>query len=268
MKPVLKYPGSKWNIANWIISHMPEHTTYLEPYFGSGAVFFRKHPVKSETINDINDDVINLFQVLREHGEQLISLVELTPWARREYEESYIKTGDPVEDARRFLVRCWQAYGTKLNRNTGWRNDIQGSRGVHITKQWSRLPERMAHIVERLKQVQIECRPAVEVIRRLRYPEVLIYADPPYPLSTRQWKLYSHEMTDQDHLELLDALDNHPGPVLLSSYENELYAERFRGGQWVKKTKKALAERGHIREEVLWLNSVAARENISLFQGV
>lgn len=227
---MLKYPGSKWNIADWIISHMPAHKSYLEPYFGSGAVFFRKYPVKSETINDISDDIINLFKVLRDHGEQLIALIELTPWARKEFDESFKKTGDPIEDARRFLVRCWQAYGTKLNRRTGWRNDIRGSRNVHITKQWDRLPERIAQVIERLKQAQIECRPAINIIKRYCYPEVLIYADPPYPISTRHGKMYSCEMTDQDHLDLLDVLDNHPGPVLLSAYENELYTERLRGG--------------------------------------
>jgi len=161
MQQVLKYPGSKWNLADWIISHMPEHTSYLEPYFGSGAVFFRKHPVKSETINDINDDVINLFQVLREHGEQLISLVELTPWARREYEESYIKTGDPVEDARRFLVRCWQAYGTKLNRNTGWRNDNPGFRHNHAAYRGSHCRQaRPDRNRQRIANRQSPCRPA------------------------------------------------------------------------------------------------------------
>src|SRR5690554_1056987 len=110
MKPVLKYPGSKWNIAKWIISFMPPHTTYLEPFFGSGAVFFQKPPSKVEMINDIDGNVVNLFRVIREHPEELAALIEMTPWARDEYYASYEKTGDSLEDARRFLVRCWQAF--------------------------------------------------------------------------------------------------------------------------------------------------------------
>lgn len=126
VKPVLKYAGAKWRIADWISGFFPPHEIYLEPFFGSGAVFFRKAPARLETINDIDGNVVNLFRVLREQPEQLAALIELTPWARDEYYSSYEKTGEPVEDARRFLVRCWQAFGTMTAARTGWRHSATG----------------------------------------------------------------------------------------------------------------------------------------------
>ena len=65
MKSLLRYPGSKWNLASRIVELLPEHKTYLEPYFGSGAVLFTKQPSAIETVNDLNDDVVNLFQVIQ-----------------------------------------------------------------------------------------------------------------------------------------------------------------------------------------------------------
>lgn len=126
IQPVLKYPGAKWSIAKWILGFIPEHDVYLEPFFGSGAVFFNKRPARIETINDIGSDVVNLFRVIRTKTDELAALIEMTPWARDEYLESYYKTGDELEDARRFLVRCWQAYGTRTGGGTGWRSDVHG----------------------------------------------------------------------------------------------------------------------------------------------
>lgn len=251
LNPVLKYPGAKWNLSEWIISNIPPHTTYLEPFFGSGAIFFNKQPSYRETINDLNKQVVNLFKVIREQPEELAWRIEFSPWSRDEYRECYNLTGVPLEDARRFLVRCWQAFGTKLNVSTGWRNDIQG-RGPGTTKVWRNIPNRILLVAERLKNAQIENQPALQLIQRYNYPEVLIYADPPYVLSTRHDKMYSDEMTDNDHIELLKALDNHSGFVLLSGYASQLYDEYLK--HWTRKTTKAIAERGLEREEVLWIN--------------
>lgn len=113
MKRILNYPGSKWSMSDWIIGNMPQHEVYLEPFFGSGAVFFNKPPVKVETINDIDGRIVNLFRVIREQPEELSRLILFTPFSREEYKLSYQVDPDPLEDARRFLVRCWQAIGAK-----------------------------------------------------------------------------------------------------------------------------------------------------------
>lgn len=265
MNMVLKYPGAKWRIAHWIIGFMPKHTTYLEPYFGSGAVFFNKRPSLLETINDIDGLVVNLFRVVRSRPDELIAAVEMTPWSREEYRESYTPTGDQLEDARRFLVRTWQAFGSKTSDSTGWRNEIRGLTGMNITTRWNGLPEKILAAAERLKLAQIEHQPALELIRRYKYPEVLIYADPPYLLSTRSNRIYANEMTEADHIELLDELDMHPGPVLLSGYPSAMYDERLR--HWSRKSTLARTELGRQREEVLWINPVAIeRLRMPLFE--
>ena len=89
MKAALKYPGSKWRIANWIISYIPEHRSYVEPYLGSGAVFFNKARSPIETINDLDGDVVNLFQCIREDSKKLAALVASTPYSRQQYNEVF-----------------------------------------------------------------------------------------------------------------------------------------------------------------------------------
>lgn len=257
MRAVLKYPGAKWQIAPWIVAQMPAHTRYLEPFFGSGAVLFAKPPAAYEMVNDISGEVVNLFRVLREHGDALAALIEATPWAREEWEAAAAPADDPLERARRFLTYCWQSYGRGTpEMPTGWRGRV-GS----LTA-WRALPGALVLVIERLRAVQIECRPALDVITRHHAEDVLIYADPPYPLGLRR-RFYGHEMTDAEHAALLDALDAHPGPVALSGYHCALYDERL--AHWRAVEKAVVVEQGQRRTEVLWLNPKITSNAHSLF---
>ncbi|MFS0784762.1 DNA adenine methylase [Bacillus sp. 1P06AnD] len=252
---ILHYPGSKWSMASWIISHMPEHKTYLEPFFGSGAVFFNKSASVIETINDMDSSIVNLFKVIRDQPEALAAGIEWTPFSREEYYAAYESdTGDSLEDARRFLVRCWQAIGGKTSDRTGWRSLIS-SNGPDVAKEWSKLPEKILLVTNRLKQAQIEHQPAAKLLERYKRKEVLIYADPPYIIETRTKRHYKHEMTIDDHVDLLDILDQHPGPVLLSGYAHHVYDDRLK--HWHRETLNVAAEGGAKRQEVLWINPVA-----------
>jgi DNA adenine methylase len=255
-KPVLKYPGAKWSTAPWICGFFTPHRVYLEPYFGSGATFFTKRPSKVEIINDLDGRVVNLFRVIREHPEELAAALEMTPWARDEYAASDGISGDPVEDARRFLVRCHQAVATKVNARTGWRRDRGSSSNTTRVVQWRNLPGRVLAAADRLKDAYVDNRPALDLIREYRAPDVLVYCDPPYVRSTRSDTYYAHEMSDEDHEELLETLLAHPGPVLLSGYACDLYDATLLKEGWLRETRTARAEKGRVRMEVLWGNPV------------
>lgn len=263
LKPILKYPGSKWRLSPWIAKHLPPHSTYLEPYCGSAGVFFCKSPADHEILNDKFASIPNLFRVLRDHGQELAHLIDLTPWSRDEYlecEAQFSETGDEIEDARRFLVRCWQAHGTRFSHASGWRN-IGPENNGQTTVTWRQMPARLYAVIDRLKMAEIDNRPALEVIRRYNSEDCCIYADPPYVLSTRNGKYYENEMSDQDHIDLLQALSEHKGSVLLSGYAHPLYDDFLQG--WHRIVCPVVAEHGRARTEVLWLNQKA--RPVSLF---
>lgn len=251
MKNVIKYPGSKWRIANWIISYFPEHKTYLELFFGGGAVFFNKPPSRIETINDISGEVVNYFRVLRDHPAELIPKLALTPFAREEYEKCFESTEDPVEQARRFAVRCCQGFGASNRYKNGWRSGI-GSTAPFPPRYWNQLPKILQEASERLKEAQIENQEALRLIERYNHEDTFIYADPPYLLETRKSYIYDHEMTDEQHKELLEALLQFKGKVMISGYDSQMYNTMLKG--WHKAKKSTLAENSSKRTEVIWMN--------------
>lgn len=251
---ILKYPGAKWRIADWIISKMPKHHSYVEPFFGSGAVFFNKKPSAIETINDLDEDVVNLFSVVRNNADALAEAISLTPYSRQEYDNAFEKNpADRVEKARLFLIKCWQGHGFRNidTHRSGWKNDVQGREAAYAVRNWYRLPQWIEQAVERLREVQIEHCNAIDLIERFNYENVLIYADPPYVLSTRGGKNYNHEMSDSEHIALLEQLLKHKGSVILSGYESPLYAEYL--SHWDKYSIDNLAENGLKRVETIWV---------------
>lgn len=262
VRSILKYPGSKWRIASWIVKMIPDHHSYLEPFFGSGAVFFNKGPSAIETINDLDDDVVNLFQIVRDDPVPLIKAVEATPYSKKEFELAYAgrdETTDNIEQARRFLVRCWQGHGFRTTgENVGWKNDVQGREAAYAMRHWNNLPEWMLEVCERLKNAQIDNRPAVEVIKRFNYPNVFIYADPPYLLSTRCRKQYKHEMTEQNHCELLEALLQHKGTAIISGYDSNLYNEYLK--DWRKETILSADQLSRPRMECIWTKNSGTKQ--------
>ncbi len=265
IKPILKYPGAKWRLAPWIVSHFPEHQHYVEPYAGSAACFFTKAPAPHEVLNDLNGSICTLFRVLRERGEELAEAISLTPWCEEEYtrfEKDWYHEDD-VEHARRFLVRCWQAHGGTIYQVSGWKHNGLGGHAYPV-RLWRQLPERLLATVERLRDAEIRNRPALEIIDYYNAPDVLLYLDPPYVLKTRSRKYYPYEMDDSDHLQLLASLVQHKGMVILSGYTHPLYEERLT--DWHRVTISAQAEHGKAQTEVLWLNPKAAQcQQLSLF---
>jgi len=264
MNAILKYPGSKWKTANWITSYFPQHKFYLEPFFGSGAVFFTKESTTYETINDIDGLVVNFFKACRDYPQELSRAIYFTPYARDEYisveethgGENIQLTGDCVEDARRFAVRCFQSTGSKLSCRSGWKNSkcAERARGAVNPQVWGKLPEIILCSAERLKRAQIENTDAVELISKCNGADCLIYADPPYLKETRKsGKIYRYEMAETtEHEKLLKALLKHKGYVILSGYDNDLYNDMLKG--WHKEQQFGKNAVGDSTVETIWLN--------------
>ena len=240
-------------MAKQIVSMMPAHRSYLEPFFGSGAVLFNKPPSAIETVNDIDGDIVNFFRMLRERPDDLAEAISLTPYSRDVFNDAHDNRGsDDFDRAYRFAIRAKMGFGFKTYQKTGWKKDIAGREGAYALNNWNRMPKDLLEAAERLKGVQIENQPALDLIRKYNYDNVLIYADPPYLLDTRGGKQYRFEMTDQDHLELLEALKQHKGSVILSGYPHEMYDRELKG--WRRITRKSYNQLAEQRTEVLWCN--------------
>lgn len=251
IKAILKYPGAKWRIADWIISHFPPHKVYCEPFFGSGAVFFKKQPSYLETINDINGEIVNLFRVCRERPQELAAVLQLTPWARDEYKNCYVNEGDDVERARRTLVRHHQSFGTTNSNLNSWRNS-QTHNSPRCPAQWAELPETVMQLCVRLKEAQIENTDALALIERYNDPQTLLYLDPPYMQELRKHGLYKYEMTDEAHERLLELVLKSKSKICLSAYDSELYNVKLK--DWYTAEIKTTAQMGKHRTEKLYMN--------------
>ena len=253
MKALLNYPGAKWGMAKDIIALMPPHRSYLEPFFGSGAVLFNKPPSAIETVNDIDGDIVNFFKILRECPDELAADIAMTPYSREVFNDAHENRGvSDYERAYKFAIRSKMGHGFKTRQKTGFKVDVCGRERAYCVKSWNRLPEDLLEAAWRLKEVQIENQPALDLIQKYNYDNVLIYADPPYLLNTRGGKQYRFEMTEQDHVELLDTLKQHKGSVILSGYPSELYDRELSG--WNRIAQKSYNQAHSPRTEVLWCN--------------
>jgi len=256
-RPIVRYHGGKWRLAPWIISHFPAHRVYVEPFGGGGSVLLRKPRSYAEIYNDLDGDIVNLFRVARDDGERLALACELTPFSRAEFEESYLPADDPLERARRTLVRGYMGFGSAAStfQVSGFRAKSQRSNttGAH---DWMNYPDCLRQIIQRLRGVVIECRDAVECMRQHDSPQTLYYVDPPYVHSTRQLRTrspaYRYEMTDEQHEKLAGNLRDLAGMVVVSGYRCDLYDRLYAG--WQRIDRAAYADGARPRVESLWLS--------------
>jgi DNA adenine methylase len=261
-RPILRWHGGKWLLAPWIIGHFPAHRVYVEPFGGAGSVLIRKPRAYAEVWNDLDGEVVNLFQVLRggASADRLLDALRLTPFARQEFAMAYERAECPIERARRLIIRAFMGFGNAgaLGRSTGFRADSNKS-GTTPAHDWANYPDALPAIIDRLRGVVIESRPALDVLRAHDRPYTLHYVDPPYLPETRsrgsRWcakHKYRHELTLEDHVDLLEALKSLQGKVVLSGYPAPLYDDFLQG--WRRVERRALADGARERIEVLWMN--------------
>lgn len=275
-RPALRYLGGKWKLAPWIIGHFPAHRVYAEPFGGAASVLLRKPRSQGECYNDLDGNVVNLFFVLRDPDMRaaLCSLVSLTPFAREEFDLAFSPCDDPVERARRLVVRSFMGHGSSsavAEKSTGFRASLVNRGGALPSGEWRTMPEALARVGERLSGVLIENRPALAIIDRYDLPDALIYLDPPYVPETRSQKrkgdrmfhAYSHELDYQGHEELLDRILDAEAMVVVSGYDNDLYNLRLSG--WSRTEIGTHTHGNQKRTEVLWSSPACVESMGGLF---
>lgn len=264
-RPLLRWHGGKWLLAPWIIEQFGPHRVYVEPFGGAASVLIRKPRAYAEYYGDLDDELVNLFSILRSaDADRLVEQVRLTPFARAEFVKSYLTTKNELERARRMIVRSFMGFGSSaaLGGASGFRATSNRS-GTTPAHDWRNLPDTLPALIERLRGVVVEQRPAIELMADRDGPNTLHYVDPPYLPETRgrgnpycTKHKYRHELTIDDHRELLEFLGTLKGAVVLSGYPSDLYDETLRG--WLRIERASRADGARKRCEVLWLNARAA----------
>lgn len=266
-RTVMRYFGGKWILAPWIIEHFPGHRVYVEPYGGVASVLMRKTRAYAEVYNDLDGEVVNVFQVLQDLNSagHLKRQLKLTPFSRKEFIKSYGLSSDPIERARRTIVRSFMGFGANAVRTdgykTGFRADSNRS-GTTPAHDWMNYPDQIKQFTERLRGVVIENRPALQIINQFDAcgrNDTLFYVDPPYVQTARGKSIgYTHEMDDGDHINLLKRLVEVRNMVVLSGYQNDLYEAHL--PDWICYKKDVYADGARPRVECLWLNPLAQEQ--------
>lgn len=264
-RPPFPYFGGKATSSEQIAALFPDHKHYVEPFAGSLAVLLAKRPSPHETVNDIDNDIMTFWRVLRDRPEELAHVCRLTPHSRGELELAHFPAGDELEQARRTWVLLTQGRSmtTRTSSRQAWRQTKSpGASGHSMPDRITSFASRIESAAERLRGVSLELRDALEVIADYgRHRDVLIYADPPYLTdvlapSSRMTARYRHQMgSEAQHRALADALHSCAAAVVLSGYDSPLYDDLFSGWH----VHRMAATAGHAREkrervEVLWSN--------------
>ncbi len=255
--------GGKFSHLDWLLPLLPDTNHYCEPFAGSGAVLFNKKTSPVETYNDLDGEVVNFFRVLRQNKAELLELIALTPFSREEFALACEINSElsNIERARRFYVRARQVRtGLAQTASVGrWANCKNTSRSgmSGVISRYIGGIEKLEFIADRLLRVQIENRPAIDVIKLYDSATTLFYCDPPYVHSTRgDSKAYRYEMTNEQHRELANVLNKAEGKVAISNYECDLMEELYPSPKWIKHLgpNKTTHTTKTKRQEVLWTN--------------
>lgn len=261
---VFGWYGGKYSHLDWLLPLLPKCHHYCEPFAGSAAVLLNRDPSPVETYNDIDGDVVNFFRVLRDRHEELIRAIALTPFSREEYHRAIYHKLDGISDverARRFYIRARQTRtGLAQTASLGrWANCKNTSRAgmSGVVSRWLGGVEALENIAQRLIRVQIENRPALDVIRLYDSPATLFYCDPPYLHATRgDAKAYGFEMNENQHREFAEVVRKCRGKVAVSGYDHPMMEDLFPPSQWHKTQglDKTIHSTKGTRQEVLWTN--------------
>lgn len=277
-RPVLRYQGGKYRLSSHLLKLFPKHRIYVEPYGGAASVLMQKSRSYAEVYNDIDREIVNVFRVMQDPG--MAGLLErkllYTPFARDEFHLAYDRSDDPIEQARRTVIKSFMGFGTDAIHRprqgmrtrasvwpvTGFRSDSNKS-GTTPAHDWQNYPHHIASFCARLAGVVIENRNALEVIKTHDRLDTLFYVDPPYPHSVRGKRIhkYAQELTDDEHRALSVTLHAVVGMVVVSSYPSDLYESLYADWRKTRWTGAHFCDGARTRTECVWLNPNAVENS-------
>ena len=257
----LSWIGGKFYLAGKLIKLFPEHKTYVEAFGGAAHVLFRKAPSPIEVYNDIDDRLVNFFNVVHDEVKcaELRSRVERTLYARSVFNAAKADGGgDEIDRAYNFFVVNRMSFGAKMGT---WGVDVTHDR--NCANVWAGIADRIKTGFQRMKHVQIENSGFEYILKRYDYAGAFFYLDPPYPFTGERGadKIYRYEMTDGDHARMVRILLEIKGKAMLSGYDSPLY-DALCGNGWRKvemgeSMMHIKRERGTVRTrktEFIWVN--------------
>ena len=261
------YYGSKQRLASQMLRYLPEHHCWIELFGGSLALTMAKRPAPIEIVNDLDDEIVNVFEQLRNHSDELVRQIALTPYARVEHARSRspLPTDSGLERARKFLVQAMTSINGVVGGHQGGfsvsNTYTREGREARVNR-WRRYPERLAAVIDRLKDVRVEHQEAGKLLGQFAdRPATAVYIDPPYLADRADGYRVEAQCTDY-HTALLKQAIECSCMIMVSGYASTLYKETLgKMGKW-QCVKLGAATQGtngkrYAREEVLWLNPPA-----------
>ena len=254
--------GGKFSHLDFLLPLIPKDAKHFCDVFGgSAAVLMNIDPYPVETYNDIDSELVNFFETLRNQGPKLVKAIGLTPFSREELARACQPASNltKLERARRFYIRARQTRtGLAQTSSEGrWAHCVLTSRAgmAGAVSRWLGSVEALPEIAQRFQRVQIENAPAIEVIRRYDTADTVFYLDPPYVHSSRgDAAAYGYEMTDGEHEELFAVLQTIRGRAVLSGYGSELYDDLYSSWRRVDADERICHSARTNRQETVWMN--------------
>lgn len=231
---LIRWAGGKGKQLNDLLPLIPQSRVYVEPFGGGCSVLLNKQRSEVEVYNDLDGALVNLFEVVRgdESFDEFARLLDYTPYSREEFERclSFDGLADPVRRAVAFYTVINQSIsGKRLARRGDWAR----GRMDNLAGRWFERQQKLGPIHDRVRNVQIECRDALDILQEWDGEDVTFYCDPPYILDTRsKRKYYAVEPGDDYHNQLVDVLLNVRGCVVLSGYDHPIYHRLVEEGWW------------------------------------
>ena len=263
------YYGSKQRLAQRILKYMPPHHCWVELFGGALAVTMAKQPAMIEIVNDLDENIVNAFQQMRDQGNELVELIELTPYARTELRRARQACDEDsdLERARKFLVQAMMSVnGVMAGKRGGFSVSDTYTREAREARvnRWYNYPERLKAVTRRLRTIRIENKDGIEMLAEYsNKPATLVYIDPPY-LADRGAG-YNMEASDRDfHERLLSQALLCKCMIMISGYKSETYSRLLEGrAGWHRIELNAVTQTTNGdrlgREEILWMNKVAEK---------